>query len=126
MWPSVMRPQSLRMGARRFLSSSGNKDKFFLLRYNYVPGILEKREPFRPSHLAHAQSSVQAGLLKAGGAHRGVEDEEPAGGMFLFESKDSTVAQDFAKKDPYVINGLVTKWDVQEWLVAVGSKDFTG
>jgi uncharacterized protein YciI len=30
------------------------------------------------------------------------------------------VAEDFARADPYVRNGLVTRWRVREWSVVIG------
>jgi hypothetical protein len=31
------------------------------------------------------------------------------------------VAENFAKADPYVINGLVKRWHVREWATVVGA-----
>ena len=28
--------------------------------------------------------------------------------------------QDFAKSDPYVKNGVVTKWEVKKWMTVIG------
>ena len=33
---------------------------------------------------------------------------------------DQTLAEDFARRDPYVANGLVTKWTVRPWAVVIG------
>lgn len=41
-------------------------------------------------------------------------------GLLVFT--DKTVAEGFAKQDPYVANGLVTKWSVRQWTVVAGSK----
>jgi uncharacterized protein len=38
----------------------------------------------------------------------------------LFKGTSPAVAESFAKADPYVANGLVTKWRVREWTTVVG------
>jgi uncharacterized protein len=42
------------------------------------------------------------------------------GSVLLFKGDSPTVAEAFAKSDPYVTNGLVTKWRVREWTTVVG------
>ena len=37
-----------------------------------------------------------------------------------FKGSSPEVAERFAEKDPYVINGLVKKWRVREWTTVVG------
>ena len=34
----------------------------------------------------------------------------------------TTIAEEFAKNDPYVKNGLITEWSVRPWTVVVGGK----
>jgi hypothetical protein len=41
-------------------------------------------------------------------------------GLLVFTDKG--VAESFAQQDPYVANGLVTKWSVRQWTVVAGSK----
>lgn len=91
---------------------------YFLLFYETVDAFVEKRAPFRTTHLAHAQAAVAAGHLLLGGAL-----EEPADkAVLLFQGTDSSVAADFAKNDPYVRQGLIKKWEVRPWKVMVGTK----
>ena len=33
---------------------------------------------------------------------------------------DQRLAEEFARQDPYVINGVVTTWSVRPWMVVVG------
>jgi len=42
------------------------------------------------------------------------------GAVLLFQGSSPEVAARFAKADPYVANGLVTKWRVREWSTVVG------
>ena len=42
------------------------------------------------------------------------------GALLLFAGEDPTVAEKFAREDPYVLNGLVERWHVREWTTVVG------
>jgi uncharacterized protein YciI len=39
----------------------------------------------------------------------------------LFKGDSPAAAEAFAKADPYVTNGLVTKWRVREWSTVIGT-----
>lgn len=90
--------------------------KHFLLFYDYVPDILERRPAFRGSHLKHAWAAQQRGELVVAGALADPVD----GAVLMFAGDSASVAEDFAKADPYVINGLVERWQVREWTTVVG------
>lgn len=40
--------------------------------------------------------------------------------MIVFSADTPKVAEEFARADPYVLEGLVTKWWVREWTTVVG------
>ena len=86
----------------------------YLLFYDYVENMAERRAPVRGQHLELATASVGRGELVYGGAFTDPLD----GGLLLFRTR--AAAEAFAKSDPYVVNGLVTKWRVREWNVVVG------
>jgi len=88
----------------------------YMLFYDYVPDYLERRGSLREAHLKHAKPAVDRGELLLGGAFADPAD----GAMLLFRGSSPAVAQEFAKADPYVRNGLVTKWWVREWTTVVG------
>ena len=88
----------------------------YLLFYTYVPDVLEKRPKFRGAHLGHARAALARGELKLAGAFA-----DPVDGAALFFSAPSkAVVEQFAKDDPYVTGGLVTKWEIREWTTVVG------
>lgn len=39
--------------------------------------------------------------------------DEPVSTMVIFPSGEA--AEEYAKGDPFVLNGLVTKWHIREW-----------
>lgn len=90
--------------------------KHFLLFYDYVPDILERRPAFRGPHLKHAWAAQQRGELVLAGALADPVD----GAVLMFAGDSASVAEDFAKADPYVTGGLVTRWHVREWTTVVG------
>ena len=87
----------------------------YLLLYEVVDDYVAKRAPFREQHLALASQAAQQGELLLGGALA-----EPAdGAVLLFRSQ--AAAEAFASSDPYVHNGLITKWTVRPWNTVAGS-----
>jgi uncharacterized protein YciI len=90
--------------------------KHFLLFYDYVPDILERRAEFRGTHLKHAWAAQQRGELVVAGALADPVD----GAVLMFAGDSASVAEDFARADPYVVNGLVERREVREWTTVVG------
>jgi uncharacterized protein YciI len=88
----------------------------YLLFYQTTADYLERRQPHRATHLQLAREAHQRGELLLAGAYA-----EPAdGALLVFTGEDPGVAEDFARADPYVANGLIRKWWVREWTVVVG------
>jgi hypothetical protein len=77
---------------------------------------LERRSEFRSRHLTMAWSASDRGELVLGGALANPID----GAVLLFKGDSPAVAEDFAKSDPYVLNGLVKRWYVREWNTVAG------
>jgi uncharacterized protein YciI len=89
---------------------------YFLLFYETVENYVEKRAPFREAHLAYANAAHDGGESYLGGALSDPAD----GAVLVFRSDDASAAENFAKNDPYVLNGLVSKWTVRPWIVVIG------
>lgn len=88
---------------------------YFALTYEVVEDFINKRTPFRPSHLKEVREAHARGELIMAGALG-----DPAGALLVFRAADTTTAENFAKADPYVKNGLVASWKVRPWTVVVG------
>ena len=82
----------------------------FLLLYDVVPDYVVRRQEFRDEHLSLARAAVESGDLVLGGAL----DEPVDGAVLLFRGDSADAAERFAKADPYVRNGLVTRWTVHK------------
>ena len=88
----------------------------YVLIYDVGEGFIERRAQFRDEHLALAWKAADAGELLLAGAL--AEPTEQA--LLLFEATTPDVAERFARADPYVRNGLVKRWRVQQWHTVVG------
>ena len=90
----------------------------FLLMYDLCSDYLERRGQFRDAHLALSWEAVERDELVLAGAL----DEPVDRAMLLFHIDSPQAAEDFARNDPYVINGLVTRWQVRRWNTVVGTR----
>jgi uncharacterized protein YciI len=88
----------------------------YLLFYEAGADYEERRKPFRAAHLEHARAAATRGELVLGGAFAKPID----GAVILFRGDSPAAAEQFAKSDPYVVNGVVTRWYVREWTTVVG------
>ena len=90
--------------------------RHFLLTYDLADDHAERRGPYRAAHLALAWAAHERGaLIQAGGC-----EGSPGLAALFFQGPDASVAEDFARADPYVTSGLVRGWRVREWHTVVG------
>jgi uncharacterized protein YciI len=90
---------------------------YFALVYEVVDDYVERRAQFRAEHLRAAGAATDRGELLLGGALGYPVD----GALLVFRADDRSAVEEFARNDPYVVNGLVTRWTVRPWTVVVGS-----
>lgn len=93
----------------------------YLLFYDCAPDYLERRAEFRSAHLSLAWQAQARGELVLAGALADPID----GAVLLFQGDSPAVAEAFAAADPYVKNGLVTRWRVRPWTTVVGESATT-
>jgi uncharacterized protein YciI len=89
----------------------------YLLIYDVVPDYVNRRAAFRDEHLSLAWQAQERGDLVLGGALADPVD----GAVLLFSGESPAAAEAFAAADPYVRNGLVTRWRVRAWTTVVGA-----
>ena len=106
----------IRSPLRISMMSSSNNEKKFILEYQYVSDILEKRVPYRSEHLALAEGLEKEGKIIAAGPF-----SPPSGAVFLFNTNDINIINKFVEQDPYVKAKLVTSYQIKEWNVVIGS-----
>jgi uncharacterized protein len=88
----------------------------FLMFYECSPDYLARRGEFRAEHLRLAWAAADRGELVLGGAYSDRAD----GAVLLFQCESAAVPEAFAAADPYVRNGLVTKYSIRPWNTVVG------
>ena len=91
--------------------------KHFLLMYDLSDDYLARRGEFREAHLGMAWKAHEKGDFVLGGAFLDPADMA----LLLFKAETKKTVEQFAKSDPYVINGLVKSWRVREWNTVAGS-----
>jgi uncharacterized protein YciI len=89
---------------------------YWLLYYSLVPDYLERRGPLRDDHLGLARAAHERGELVLAGALADPADQA----VLVFKADDAGVAEEFARNDPYVKQGLVASWTVRQWTVVIG------
>lgn len=90
---------------------------YYILFYEYVENAVAKRAPLRSAHLQAAEAMRDKGILILAGAYADPVD----GAALIFQTHERSVVEDFAKTDPYVTAGLVTRWWIREWTVVVAA-----
>lgn len=83
----------------------------YLLLYDYVPDMLERRGPFREPHLERIRAEKEAGRVIMAGAL----GSPPRGGAIVWQGVTPEDVEAFATSDPYVEAGLVLDWRVEPW-----------
>jgi uncharacterized protein YciI len=90
---------------------------YFALMYELVDDYLTRRPQFREQHLKMANDLKARGEIVLAGAFA----DPPDKALLIFDADDRSVPENFAKHDPYVMNGLVKRWEVRAWSVVVGN-----
>jgi uncharacterized protein YciI len=90
--------------------------KLYLLKYDYVENGAEKRKLYREAHSAHLQKQVNNGNIILAG----IVDYLPTGAVLVFRNLTPNDIEQYAKQDPFVINGIVTKYTIKPYLAVTG------
>ena len=91
----------------------------YLLFYEKATDAEKREEPLRVAHLAHVRAAVSRGDLLLGGP---LSDPLDGAQALLFRAESAATPESFAAADPYVINGIVTRWQVRPWRTVVGEE----
>jgi uncharacterized protein YciI len=86
-----------------------------VLEYTLVDDYLERRAALRDEHLTLARAAHERGELLLAGALA-----DPYDRALLVWTAPREVVEAFAAQDPYVVNGLVTRWEIRTWNVVIG------
>jgi len=91
---------------------------YYILIYDVVDDYVSRRSAYRADHLQLAQEANRRGELVLGGALADPVDKA----LLVFRAPDRTPVEEFVRNDPYVLNGLVTRWEIRPWSVVIGNE----
>jgi uncharacterized protein YciI len=91
---------------------------YYALFYDLVADYMSRRAEFREEHLRLAREAHRCGQLLLAGALT----DPPDRAILVFRAPDRSIVEQFARNDPYVIRGLVTRWEVRSWAVVIGNE----
>jgi uncharacterized protein YciI len=91
---------------------------YYALIYYVVDDYVARRAMYRDEHLRLAREAHGRGELLLGGAFANPADRA----LLVFRTADRSVVEEFVRNDPYVIAGLVTRWEVRPWNVVIGKE----
>jgi uncharacterized protein len=87
----------------------------FVVIYHYVDDH-EALAEHRPAHRAYFSDMVESGELIASGPTRG-----SISGLLIFTADSSETVEKILDADPFWLEGLISRREILEWTVAVGS-----
>jgi uncharacterized protein YciI len=90
---------------------------YFALFYETVDDYVARRGQFRSAHLDLAREAHARGELLLAGAFADPVDRA----LLVFRAADQRTVEDFVRRDPYVTEGLVRRWEVRPWTVVIGN-----
>jgi uncharacterized protein YciI len=88
----------------------------YMLTYELSEDYMKRRTEFRDAHLGMAWAARERGDLFIAGALQDPVDTA----ILVFTGESGAAAEEFARNDPYVKNGLVKSWTVRPWMTVVG------
>ncbi len=88
---------------------------YYALIYYVVDDYISRRSSYRDEHLRLARDANHRGELVLAGAFSDPADRA----LLVFRAPNKSVVEGFIKQDPYVINGLVARWEIRPWTVVV-------
>ena len=91
---------------------------YYALLYYVVDDYISRRAVYRDEHLRRVREAHRRGDLLLAGAF----DDPTDRALLIFRTRDRSVVEDFARADPYVTGGLVTRWEVRPWNVVIGNE----
>jgi uncharacterized protein YciI len=86
---------------------------FFETSYHSLEEALAKASDIIAAHRARSKELHAQGKLLMAGAFLDNNPGKPLGTMGICPTREA--AEEFANGDPFVLNGMVSKWYIREW-----------
>jgi uncharacterized protein YciI len=88
-------------------------DRLYVLFYDYVENVVERRAPYREEHLALVRRWKEDGRFVMGGAL----GDPPHGALIVLKVDGTAAVEEFVAADPYIAAGIVTGRRIEPWAV---------
>ncbi len=95
---------------------------YYLLFYHTIDNYVEKRAPFRDQHLSLLNQEVDNNHVVLGGALADPADQA----IIVWKVDNVKIIEDFVANDPYVKQGLISRYEIRPWKVVINSLDSNG
>ena len=82
----------------------------YVMFYESADNMLAKARQYFPAHQAHWAKFLSEGTLLMIGTFANPQEDCSMG---IFTTREA--AEEFAKGDPFVLNGVVKRWYIREW-----------
>jgi uncharacterized protein len=82
----------------------------YVMLYESADDVASKAPPHFPAHVARIEEFRARGDVVGIGTFG---DPQAQGAMGIFTSREA--AEEFAREDPFVLHGVVQRWEVREW-----------
>jgi uncharacterized protein len=89
---------------------------YHILFYHFIEDYVKRRAAYRTDHLEYANQTHERGKLVIAGAL-----DNPAKDAILVFKFDPAIIEKFVENDPYFKNGLILKWEIRPFNIAIGS-----
>jgi uncharacterized protein YciI len=89
---------------------------YYALLYDGGDDYVARRAAHREAHLALVRAAHARGDI----LYAGALGDPPTGALIVFRADSPAAAEQFARRDPYVQNGVVSRWRVLPWHLVVG------
>jgi len=89
---------------------------YYALQYEVAADFANRRVAYREEHLRLVREAHARGDIALAGAL----GNPPDAALLIFRGDSPAAAEQFAERDPYVVQGIATAWRVRQWNVVVG------
>ena len=93
--------------------------KTFAAIFTFVPGIMERRVPYREAHVQYVMDRRNEGRVMMAGPWADPID----GALILFRATSREAVEAIIQDDPYYRAGLWPEIQIREWAIFMSSED---
>jgi len=90
---------------------------YYILIYHTADNYIENRKPYRSKHLQLLEIELKKKHIVLGGALSDPADQA----VIIWRVEDKKIIEEFVNNDPYVKNGLISKYEIRSWNIVIGN-----